>query len=52
MLYRLLIPLAQGKASNTSKNPLNKILKIIYSLNQAEGITKKVYNKKINLGKV
>ena len=44
MLQRLAIALAQVKAGNNSKNLLNEITKIIYSLYQAKEITKKVYN--------
>ena len=44
MLQRLPIALAQVKAGNNSKNLLNEITKIIYSLHQAKEITKKVYN--------
>ena len=38
------IALAQVKASNISKNLLNEIRQIIYSLYQEKEITKKVYN--------
>ena len=44
MLQRLPITLAQVKAGNTSKNLLNEIRQIMYSLYQAKEITKKVYN--------
>ena len=44
MLQRLSIALAQVKAGNNSKNLLNEIGQIIYSLHQAKEITKKVYN--------
>ena len=44
MLQRLPIAPAQVKAGNNSKNLLNEIRQIIYSLDQAKGITKKVYN--------
>ena len=48
MLQRLAIALAQVKADNTSENVLNEILQIIYSLYQANEITKKVYNNIMN----
>ena len=48
MLQRLPIALAQVKIGNTSKNLLNKIRKIIYSLYRAKEITKKVYNNIMN----
>ena len=48
MLQRLLIKLVQVKACNTSENLLNKIRQMIYSLNRAKEITKKVYNNKTN----
>ena len=48
MLQRLLIALAQVKASNTSENLLNETRQIIYSLYRAKEITKKVYNNIIN----
>ena len=48
MLQRLPIALAQVKADNTSKNLLNKIRQIIYSLYQEKEITKKVYNNIMN----
>ena len=44
MLQRLPIAIAKLKAFNTSKNLLNEIRQIIYSLYRAEEITKKVYN--------
>ena len=44
MLQRLPIALAQIKALNNSKNPLNEIRQIVYSLYQSKEITKKVYN--------
>ena len=44
MLQRLPIDLAQAKAGNTSKNLLNEIRQIIYSLYQAKEITKNVCN--------
>ena len=52
MLQRLPIAFAQVKAGNTSKNLLNEIRQIIYSLYQAKEITKKVYNNIVNLIKV
>ena len=48
MLQRLPIALAQVKASNTSRILINEVRKIIHSLYQAKGITKKVYNKIMN----
>ena len=48
MLQRLAIVLAQVEAGNTSKNLLNEIRKIIYSLYQAKEITKKVHNNIMN----
>ena len=44
MLQRLRIALAQVKAGNNSKNLLNEIRQIIYSLHQAKENTKNVYN--------
>ena len=44
MHQRLPISLAQLKADNNSKNLLNEIRQIIYSLYQSKEITKKVYN--------
>ena len=41
---RLPIALAQVKAGNNSKNLLNEIRQIIYSLYQSKEITKKAYN--------
>ena len=41
MIQRLLIAIAQVIAGNASKNLLNEIQKIIYSLCQAKEITKK-----------
>ena len=52
MLQRLLIALAQVKASNTSENLLNQIRQIIHSLYWAKGITKKAYNNITNSIKV
>ena len=48
MLERLPTAFAQVQAGNTSKNLLNKILQIIYSLYRAEKIAKKVYNNIMN----
>ena len=48
MLQRLQIALARVRAGNTSKNLLNEIIKILYSLYQAKEITKKVYNNIMN----
>ena len=44
MLQRLPIALVQVKAGNNSKNLLNEIRQIVYSLYQSKEITKKVYN--------
>ena len=44
MLQRLPMALAQVEAGSTSKNFLNEIRKIIYSLYIAKEITRKVYN--------
>ena len=44
MLQRLPIAVAQVNGSNTSKNLLNKILQITYSLYRAKEITKKIIN--------
>ena len=43
MLQRLPIALVQVKAGNNSENLLNVIRKIVYSLYQSKGITKKDY---------
>ena len=48
MLQRLPIALAQVKAGNNSKNLLNEIRQIVYSLYQSKKITKKLYNNIIN----
>ena len=48
MLQRLPIAFAQVKAGNTSKNLLNEIRQIIYSLYQAKEFTKNVYNNTMN----
>ena len=42
MLERLLIALAQVKATNNSENSLNQIRKIVYSLYQSKEITNEV----------
>ena len=52
MFQRLPIALAQVKASNKSKNLLNEIRQIIYSLYQAKEITKKVHNNIMNSVKI
>ena len=52
LLQRLPIVLVQVKAGNTSKNLLNEICQIIYSLYLAKQITKNVYNNVMNLIKV
>ena len=52
MLQRLPIVLAQVKTGITYENLLNEIRQIIYSLYHAKEITKKVYNKIMNLIKV
>ena len=44
MLQRLPIALTQVKAGNNSKNLLNEVRRIVYSLYQSKEITKKVYN--------
>ena len=49
---QMLIALAQVKAGNTSKNLLNEIRQIIYSLDLAKEITKKVFNDIMNSIKV
>ena len=48
MLQRLPIALAQVKPANTYENLLNKIKQIIYYLNRAKEITKKVLNNIMN----
>ena len=48
MLQKMPVALSQVKAGNTSENLLNKIREIIYSLYQAKGITKTVYNNTMN----
>ena len=52
MLQIFPIALAQVKAGNISKNFLNEIRQIIYSLHQAKEITKIVYKKTMNSIKV
>ena len=44
MLQRLIIALARVKAGDRFENLLNGIRQIIYSLYQAEKITKNIYN--------
>ena len=44
MLQKLPIALAQVEANNNSKNLLNEIRQIVYSLYQSKEINKKVYN--------
>ena len=46
------LPIAQVIAGNTSENLLNEIKQVIYSLYQAKGIPKKVYNNILNSIKV
>ena len=48
MLQRIPVALAQVKAGNTYENLLNEIRQFIYSLDQANEITKKVYNNVMN----
>ena len=48
MLQRLPTALAQVKAGNTSENLSKEITQITYSLYQAKGIDKNVYNNMIN----
>ena len=48
MPQKLPITIAQVKAGNISENLLNEIRQIIYSLDRANEITKKVYNNKMN----
>ena len=52
MLQRLPIVLAQVKASDISKNLLNEMRQIMYSLYRAKEITKKVYNNITNSTKL
>ena len=49
MLQRLPIAPVQVKAGNDSENSLKKMREIVYSLNQSQEITKKVYNNIIKL---
>ena len=44
MVQRLPIALTQVKYGNNSESLLNENRKIVYSLNQSNEITKKVYN--------
>ena len=44
MLQKLSIALAQVKAVNTLENLLNEMRQVIYFLNWAKEVTKKVYN--------
>ena len=44
MFEKLPLALAWVKAGSTSENLLNEIRQIVYSLYQANGINKKVYN--------
>ena len=48
MLKGLPIAIAQVKAGYTSKNPLNGIRQIVYSLYWAKEISKNVYNNIMN----
>ena len=48
MLQRLRTALPQVKTCNTSKNLLNEIRQIIYSLYYAKEVTKNLYNNIIN----
>ena len=52
MLQGLLIALAQVKVVNSSKNLLNEMRQIIYSLYQVKTFTKKVYKNIMNLTKM
>ena len=52
MFQRLPIALALVKAVSTSKNLLNKICQIIFSLYWVKEITKKVYSNILNSIKV
>ena len=47
-MFQLSIAIAQVKAGHTSKNLLNEIRQIIYSLYRAKVITKKVYSDIMN----
>ena len=44
MLQRVPIALAQAKSGNNSKNLLDEIRQIVYSLYQSKQITEKAYN--------
>ena len=44
MLQKLPMALAQVKACNNSKNLLNEIRQIVYTLYQLKEISKKLYN--------
>ena len=48
-LPKLLIALAEVKASNTSENLLNEVVQMMYYLFREKEITKKVHNNVINL---
>ena len=48
MLHILSIALVQVKSGNTSENLLNEMHQLIYSLYQANSITKKVCNNTID----
>ena len=48
MHQRLPIVLTQVKVFNTSKNLLNEIRQVLYSLHQEKEIIKKVYTKILN----
>ena len=52
ILQRLPIALALVKADITSETLLNEIRQVIYSLYQAKGNTKRVYDKIVNLIKL
>ena len=52
MLKRLPIALTQIKAGDNSKNLLNELRQIVYSLYRLKEITKKVYNNIIKSIKV
>ena len=52
VLQRLPIAHAQVKAGNTSENLLIEIRQIIYCLQREKEVTKKVYNKILNLIKL
>ena len=49
MLQRLPISLVNLKAGNTSENLLNQNRQIMYSLNRAKKITRKIYNHIMNV---